>query len=273
MTIILRPVWEANSRRGCSSSCGAAGHGQRQAEAAEEEGGGLAGAVDEGGAGGEGRAGAGGGEDDQCVHGGVEGDAHQAEEGELEGGGGGRVDELGDEGEEECGRLRVCGLDDDPVAEGAAGTDGGCLDGGGRGLAEGADAEPDEVDGADELECGEEFGRGEDQGRDADGAGSHVDEAAQAGAEGGGEALPASAGEGPGGDVEDAGARREGDEEGGGGEGEEGHRSALVALAGFEDGRGAEHVLQAREVEHAVAEGGGGAVTPCPAPSLTRGYL
>lgn len=86
------------------------------------------------------------------------------------------------------------------------------------------DAEEDEVGGAgvaDELEGG--GGSGEDGG-EAEGGGGDMDEAAGEGAERGESAFATAAMEGAAEDVEDAGARGDGEQEGGGEEeGEAGH--------------------------------------------------
>jgi hypothetical protein len=60
-------------------------------------------------------------------------------------------------------------------------------------FADGSDAKPDQIEGAGQLEHGEELRAGENDRRDAEAARNHVHKATQCRAEGGGDAgLPAS---------------------------------------------------------------------------------
>src|SRR5882757_6824113 len=82
------------------------------------------------------------------------------------------------------------------------------------GLAEGLDAEPDQIERADKLEQGKKLRAGKDHRRYAKSAADDMDKSAQCCAEGRGDSgLPASR-QRPGGDVEDGGTGNGGNDQG-----------------------------------------------------------
>ena len=132
----------------------------------------------------------------------------------------GRVDELRDEGEEEGCRLRVQRLDQHCLRETPAAVrpplrpdppfrPAGCP----AGRLERADAEPDQIGGADQLQRREELRAREHDGGNAEAAGKDVDHAAEPGAEARGHAFRPAAGERARGDVEEPGPGRDGEHE------------------------------------------------------------
>jgi hypothetical protein len=121
--------------------------------------------------------------------------------------GSGHIKELRDEGEKERRRLRIGRLDQNAFAE--------CLHRSGTfrrldrqitGIAKGADAEPDQIGRAGELQGCEGLRAGEDDGGDAEAACDRVNEAAEPGTERGCDADLATVGQRSGRHIKDAGA-------------------------------------------------------------------